>query len=632
MPDQLPLDVLMREMSGLEERIGQLRQSATLPDTDLRTTLDAALVELELALTALRTAAREQANATARSAATDLERRVLRRVFQDAPVPIFLLERDGTIRRINRQAAALIGTSPGYAAGKPFPSLCELPNRAALSSQLAEVVRTGRRRQVKVRFLGRTKSVETVLLLARAWVRGEPEPLLLASIAAGSVSPSEDDASPEPTTVRRNGRTDDAVAALVHRMDLLTRATELLLEDRAFSESVAVRRCARLLAAELADWVIFDLLDDHDELRRHVVIGPDEEDNAENARKTQDLGPQTGTLPAQVLRSGQSMLLAHLDDLEILGTTPDNLPVCGLLNATSVLCVPLVDEDQTLGVLTLTASSEHVPFDLMDLGLVERLARLLALVIRGARAFRRRVEVNEALQQSLLPRELPRVEGIDVAAKYIAVTRGVDVGGDFYDVFSTPRGFGLVLGDVCGKGEEAAAVTATARHGVRLLSRWNAKPAEVMSMVNKALLADHDRFVTAIMASMEWRNHGLGATIGSAGHQPALVLRRDGSIRAATGGGVPLGLFPDFEAGTETIELEPGDTLFVHSDGVVDAHDEMRRSFGQNRLVETLIPLADRPVAELVAEVEQVLMDFCAGQLRDDVSMLAMRVLEAPPD
>lgn len=645
MSKQVPLDVLMREASSLEERIGQLRQTAALPDPDLRTALDAALVELELALTTLRTAVQEQSNKATLSTATDLERRMLRKVFQDAPVPLFLLERDGTIRRINRQAAALAGTSPGYAAGKPFTSLCELPQRAALSSQLAGVVRTGRRRQVTVRFLGKgkkpkaTSPTESLLSLTRTWIRGEPEPLLLACAATGVPVAGEETPQEGPTRREPAGRndatcgTDGAVAALVHRMDLLTAATELLLEDRTLSESVAIRRCARLLATELADWVIFDLVDDQGELRRHVVMGPDgqDQDQADVARKIEDLAPAARTLPAQVRQRGQATVISHLDDLDTLGTTPGNLPVCGLLNATSVLSVPLNHGGETLGVVTLTGSGEHAPFDLVDLGFVERLARLLTLVLRGVRVFRRRAEVTEALQESLLPRELPRIDGVDIAAKYLAVTRGVEVGGDFYDVFATPQGFGLVLGDVCGKGEEAAAVTATARHGVRLLSRWDPGPADVMSKVNEALMNDHDRFVTAIMVNLEWTDHGLRATLASAGHQPAVILRRHGVARTATGGGIPLGLFAEFSAGTETIDLEPGDTLFVHSDGVVDACDPARREFGHERLVETLIGLADRPVAELVAEVERVVMDFCADDLRDDVSMLALRVLRAPP-
>jgi len=189
------------------------------------------------------------------------------------------------------------------------------------------------------------------------------------------------------------------------------------------------------------------------------------------------------------------------------------------------------------------------------------------------------------------------------------------------------NGWGFVLGDVCGKGEEAAAVTATARHGVRLLSRWKSKPAEVLTMVSQSLL-EEERFVTAVLASVSATGE-LQATIGTAGHPPAIVIRADGTIRTTGGGGVPLGLFEDFEPAIESFALAEGDTLFLHSDGVLDACDLLRERFGDERLIEVLASHSTKPVAEMLAAVERVLLDFCGGELDDDISMLALRVL--PP-
>src|SRR5262249_25580448 len=125
MADRLEPEALMREISGLETRLGELRQAAARPDPDLRATLDAALIELELALAALRTLGTNQPASEGRATTAEAERRVLRTVFQDAPVPLFLMDRDGGIRRVNHQAAALLGTSPGYVAGKPFTVFCD---------------------------------------------------------------------------------------------------------------------------------------------------------------------------------------------------------------------------------------------------------------------------------------------------------------------------------------------------------------------------------------------------------------------------------------------------------------------------------------------------------------------------
>lgn len=619
MTDQLEPDVLLREIGDLEARIDELRQAAAMPEPDLRATLAAALEELDLALSALRTYGSGQTSADGQGAAAETERRVLRTVFQDAPVPLFLLDRDAGVRRVNRQAAVLLGTSPGYVAGKPFTVFCDLPNRAALRSQLAAVIRTGRRRTAEVRFLNKTRPVEAVVALARVWIKGEPEPLVVAAAI-----PVEG-RLPEPETVRKGEAADEVVAQVVHRMDVLATASELLLDEPVFNEQVAVRRCARLLAGELADWAIIDVVQS-EELRRQVVLGPDDERSQEVARAVEHLDPARGTLPDTVRRTWQTALHAHVEDLELLGRTPDERLVCASMGITSMLCVPIEDGERCLGVITLASRGEQGPFDLMDLGVVQRLGRYLALVIRAARLYQRRAEVADTLQASLLPRALPAIPGLDIAARYIGAARGVEVGGDFYDVFPTVTGWGFILGDVCGKGEEAAAVTATARHGVRLLSRWKDQPAEVLTMVNQSLL-DEDRFVTAVMADLRLQDGTASVTLGTAGHPPAIVIRQNGPVRTASGGGVPLGLFADFEPGMESIELHERDTLFLYSDGVIDACDVGRERFGHHRLVEILMAHADQPVNELLIAVERALMDFSDGDMRDDVSILALRVL-----
>ncbi|WP_067800717.1 SpoIIE family protein phosphatase [Actinomadura formosensis] len=645
-PDQLEPETLMREISDLEGRIGELRQAAGVPEPDLRATLDAALVELELALTVLRTMGGEQTGGQGGSAAAENERRVLRTVFQDAPVPLFLLDRTTSVRRVNRQAAVLLGTSSGYVSGKQFTAFCDMATRAAVRSQLAAVVRTGRRRRVNVRFLGRDHPVDAVVTLARVWIRGEPDPMVV--VAAGPTTTPTDDkahdraARHQARTERGGPGDDEAVATIVHRMDVLATASELLLDEPVFNETVAVRRCARLLAAELADWAFIDLTGPNGgpgggaqggihaagaapELRRQVVMGPEDEHSVEAARMLEEVEPAHGTLPHTVFVTRQSALRPHVEDLDVLGVCPDGQPVCGKIGVTSVLSVPIEDGDRAIGTITLAASGEYGPFDLMDLGVVQRLGRYLALVIRAARLYRRRAEVADTLQAGLLPKRLPEIPGVRVAAKYLTSTHGSDVGGDFYDVFRTESGWGLVLGDVCGKGEDAAAVTATARHCVRLASRWKACPGDVLGIVNEALL-DEDRFVTAVMAGLTPETERIIVSLGTAGHPPAIVVRADGVIRSASRGGVPLGLFEDFEAGLDAIDLTVGDTLVLHSDGVLEACDMTRQEFGQQRLLEALAAHAGHTPEDMLAGVERALLDYCDGDLRDDVSMLALRV------
>ncbi|GLZ05991.1 hypothetical protein Acsp03_34570 [Actinomadura sp. NBRC 104412] len=657
MPDCLEPETMMREIVDLEGRIGELRQAAGMPEIDLRATLDAALVELELALTALRSVGTEHTNEAGRTASAETERRVLRTVFQDAPVPLFLLDRDTSVRRVNRQAAALLGTSPGYVSGKQFTAFCDLATRAALRSQLAGVVRTGRRRRVPVRFLGRDQPVDATVTLARVWIRGEPDPMVVAVATAGQETAVDEAAAAKAAKAKaaaaelRQADEDVAIATIVHRLDVLGSATELLLREPVFNETVAVRRCARVLATELAEWVIIDLVGSNGighpsqtpwqpggrldpveaaiasgTLTRQVVMGPEDERSIEAAQSVEALVPGRDTLPHMVFTTRQSALRPHVEDLAVLGTAPDGQPVCASIGATSVLCVPVQDGDRCIGTITLASSGENGQFGLMDLTVVERLGRYLGLVIRAARLYRRRAEVAETLQKSLLPRRLPEIPGVALAARYTAATHGAEVGGDFYDVFRTKDGWGLVLGDVCGKGEDAAAVTATARHGVRLMSRQYGTPRDVMAAVNDALL-EEDRFVTAVMTTLELRRDRVLVSLGIAGHPPAIVIRSDGVIRTSSRGGVPLGLFEDFEAGTDVLDLGVGDTLFLHSDGILEACDQNREEFGQERLLETLAATATEPVQSMLDAVQSALLEFCTGDLRDDVSMLALRVL-----
>ncbi|WP_026415159.1 SpoIIE family protein phosphatase [Actinomadura oligospora] len=658
MPEQLDPESVLREVAGLEDRIEELRRSSELPDADARATLDAALVELELAVAALQAVGGERSGAAGRAAAAEDERRVLKTVFSDAPVPLFLLDRDIGVRRVNRQAADLLGTSTGYVSGKQFTAFCDLATRAPLRSQLAAVIRTGRRCRVPVRFLGGGRPVDAVVTLARVWIRGEPDPMVVV-VAGPTTTPVDDPAptsrpeSPSRAPARAAPETaatgvevtgDEAVASLVHRMDVMAAVTEMLLDEPVFNETVAVRRCARLLAAELAEWVFIDLVPQRPAEgggqaagvrngdgtpRRHVVKGPGEDEGAEDAaRRLAEVDPAPGTLPWTVFESGHSALRAHAEEADLLGSCEDGRPVLGVIGATSVLCVPVTDGDQTIGTITLAGSGEHGPFALLDLSVCQRIGRYLGLVIRAARMYRRSAEVAASLQASLLPRTLPEIDGVELAARYTSATHGTDVGGDFYDAFPAKDGWGLVLGDVCGKGEDAAAVTATARHAVRLVSRWREHPGEVLATVNEALLSE-DRFVTAVLAGIAPNGEGVRVTLGIAGHPPAIVVRADGVIRTASRGGVPLGLFDDFEAGLDTLDLAPGDTLVLHSDGVLEACDVARRQYGQDRLLETLAAHASGPVDGMLGAVEQSLLDFCDGDLRDDVSMLALRVL--PP-
>lgn len=640
---------LESEISGLTERRGQLRQAASLPGAHLQQVLEAAFAELDGAIDALTSLQAQTAavSAAGRPAGQQGDRRLLHAVFQEAPVPLFLLDRDGTVRRANRRAGNLLGFSPGYATGKPFTAFVELPARAAVQTQLAAARRTGEGRQIRCGLLGVTGPVPNVLDIGPVSLAGEPDQLIVAATRAGPASATGRRGRPSAAARQSDAAGQDLradpdlragsdqqplaeVRTATGRLDLLGAATRLVLENATVSESVMLQRCARLLASKLASWVIVDV-ERQGQLRRQFVIGPQDERSAELARSLASVDPPQDSAPRQVHDSGSSLLIAHAEDGGLLGAGPDGIPVLALLGATSVLTVPLSDGERSYGALTLARETGAGYFSTADVGLVEEIGEHLALAIRVDRMLRQRADVAEALQAGLRPPELPAIPGVEIAAAHQDATGLPGPGGDFYNVYRTPEGWGVAIGDVCGKGDGAAAVTAAARHAIRVAGHWCADPAEVLRMVNEIMLAEEfgGRFVTADAAHLQWRDGVLRVIVGSAGHPLPVLVRPDGRVQTMNGGGLPLGIFPDSGPQAQELELSKGDTLFFYTDGLTDARGPALTLF-EDRLTEELAALAGKPPAEVAARMQEAVLAFCGGQLRDDMTMLVLRAGEPP--
>jgi serine phosphatase RsbU (regulator of sigma subunit) len=439
----------------------------------------------------------------------------------------------------------------------------------------------------------------------------------------------------------------DSTASVTRRMDMITAVTRLLLDNSTFSEAVTVQRCARLLAGEIASWIIVDI-DRSGQLRRQFAIGPNGEQPDELARKVRDIDPPPGSVPDRVHATARPVVLpdavlpdavlpdAALPDLGgagILGAAPDGTPLTALLEVTALLSVPVSDGDDGYGVLTLARQPAEGRFTAADVALATELGRHLGVAIRVDRMFRHRSAVAEALQSSLLPARLPDVPGLELSAAYIPAGENLEVSGDFYDVFPVQDGWAVAVGDVCGKGQEAAAMTAAARHAIRAIAHWNPDPADVLAKANEVILAGdyEDRFVTVKLAYLRRDgDHGKWAgEVASSGHPGPAVIRPDGQIDMMGGGGLPLGLFPDAEPERESVELGPGDQLFFFSDGVTEARSPDQRYF-EDDLADGLAGAAGRPAAETVKMVQDLVSRFSQDDLRDDMTILVARILPDP--
>ena len=425
--------------------------------------------------------------------------------------------------------------------------------------------------------------------------------------------------------------TDPAIVAMTKRLDMVTAVTRLLLDNSTFSEALTMQRFARLLAGELADWVIIDI-DRGGQLRRQFAAGArggqgDRRSPAGAERAARAVDPDPESAPWQVHSSGKSMLLAHPEDSSVLGSGPDGIPLLMALGATSLISVPIADSSTGYGALTLARQPASGRFGVADLGLAEELGRHLGTAIRVDRMFRRRSEVAEALQASLMPANLPAVPWLEFAAAYIGATQWQEISGDFYDVFPASDGWAIAIGDVCGKGQDAAAMTAAARHSIRALSHVHDAPADVLTAANQVLLAGDygERFVTASLAFLRQRGRRVQVRLGGCGHPGPAVVRADGRVEILDVDGMPLGLFGDSEASKTELELRQGDLLFFYTDGVTEARSA-DLGFFEDRLADELASVAGRSASETVRAVQDLVTSFSDGELRDDVTMLAVRV------
>jgi serine phosphatase RsbU (regulator of sigma subunit) len=231
----------------------------------------------------------------------------------------------------------------------------------------------------------------------------------------------------------------------------------------------------------------------------------------------------------------------------------------------------------------------------------------------------------------LLPSVLKSVPGVEIASAHLAPTRGREVGGDFYDVYPTPGGWGVAIGDVCGKGEDGAAATAAARHAIRVLAHSDPDPVQVLRGANEIMLAEEfgGRFVTASAAHLSWRDGALHIVLASAGHPGPVLVRPDGRAQLLPGGGVPLGIFADPEPASRELLLSAGDLLFFYTDGLTDARSPQATYLEEN-LADSLAQLAGRRAADVVSDMRKLVLDFSAGTLHDDLTMLVLRVGTIP--
>ncbi|MFI1942193.1 SpoIIE family protein phosphatase [Streptomyces purpureus] len=292
--------------------------------------------------------------------------------------------------------------------------------------------------------------------------------------------------------------------------------------------------------------------------------------------------------------------------------------------------LPLVARNRVIGMLTLgKPSDDHFRQEILELA--EDLSRRAALALDNARLYSERMAISQSLQRSLLPPGLPQIPGVEVEVIYRAAGEGNEVGGDFYDLFPIRDGaYGFAIGDVCGTGPEAAAVTGLARHALRLLAREGFGGPAVLERLNAAILDEgaRSRFLTLLYGEMWPQEHGSAILkVVCAGHPLPLRLRQDGTVSPAAEPQPLLGVMDDLELYEQTITLDPGDVLLCVTDGVTERR-EGTRMLGDDGLIDVLTTCTGLTAGAVAARVLRAVERFAAEPASDDMAILAMRLQE----
>jgi serine phosphatase RsbU (regulator of sigma subunit) len=418
-----------------------------------------------------------------------------------------------------------------------------------------------------------------------------------------------------PRTSLPRDRPEEAV-----RLTLLSQAGELLSGtlDRRRLAALA----AQLIVPRLADWVALYPAADHSKVSSSWTpehIWHREERRLDALRSALD-----GWQPPIAGESGR----AHIP-----GTGHGEWPVPVASPYGQALPIPLAARGVSLGTLVLGGPGKG-GFAGPTVPLAMELAARIAGALDNARQYAEQVEIVRALQRSLLPPSLPTVDGLDIGVVYEAASNsdGVHVGGDFYDVFPiSQKVWGFAVGDVCGTGPEAAALTGLARHSLRLLAREGRSPVTVVERLNQAVLeegelaGDAGRFITLLYGEVEPRPDGSAQLVlVCAGHPLPLILRQDGSVRAAANPQALLGVLPEPTLYAEDVELGAGEVLLVYTDGASERRNG-RLMLGDEGVAAALSGCSGMTAPGVVARVRQAVADFGSSGTRDDLALLALR-------
>ncbi|MCM2576769.1 PP2C family protein-serine/threonine phosphatase [Streptomyces meridianus] len=395
--------------------------------------------------------------------------------------------------------------------------------------------------------------------------------------------------------------------------------------------SLNARRCmdttAQLAAGHLADAA--------------VVLGPSGRRRIHVTRAVRG-GPATRELlavdPAEV--PGLADALAGFPAVPSrwidASTVPGWLVPDGFGPVGSLMITSLPGNGAPPGALVLLRREGAGPFSEGEEGFARVFAARAGAAICAAQLYAEQSAVADLLTEDLLPPVLERIDGIELAGGYRPSRDDHRIGGDFYDLYpaGVPGGETMVvLGDVCGKGLEAAVLTGRIRTTLQALRLVEPDHERLLELLNGALLSSrHTRYATLVLASVRRTGEVLRLRLTSGGHPAPLIVRADGGVETADTSGSLIGALPEVQATTYSTELRPGETCLLFSDGITEARGGPfgRDMFGEERLSEALSHCAGMPAEAVVEHVRMLASDWLGTGRHDDMALLAITAPRRP--
>jgi serine phosphatase RsbU (regulator of sigma subunit)/PAS domain-containing protein len=474
-------------------------------------------------------------------------------------------------------------------------------------------------------------------LPGRRVLAGEPAPVVTVRSRGADGAPRWTRVQAMPVA-GEDGRPRMAISVIEDLTDVMRaeRGQRLLAEaGRRLGETLdpagTVQSIAALAVPDFADWCTVDLWDGT-RLDRVVAAHVDPAKVVHAAElRTRYPPEERDSALLEVARTGRPLLIPELPDAALCAWAKDaeHLGVLRALGLHSALIVPMTVRDTVLGVASFISAEGRRSFDQTDLALAQALALRFGAALENARLYETTAAIADTLQASLLPPHLPELPGTELAAAYRPAGDGHQVGGDFYDVFDTEDGaWWLVVGDVCGKGAEAAAVTALARYTIRAAAVRTRAPSDVLRRLADAMLrqdAGRGRYCTIACMRLDLSQTPARLSVSSGGHPLPTVLRRDGRTETIGVAGTLLGLVGDPELHDVVTELAPGDLVVAFTDGLTEARAP--QGLWTEADVRDVLGRARDHAARAV--VDQLLAAALDGVRtpRDDVAVLALRLV-----